>query len=329
MFRNFPLLWLAASLSCFVHAQDNVATEGKLINRRVLVLDFYNVQKKKDLEYLEISIPEAYLEPLQKTGKFELMNRQIWKKMLKKKQYTKEDSFDDDKAQEIGAAAEADVVVIGKFIVIGNKLEMQGKAIEMRSGRVAVSRTELGKTDGTMFESINNLAVKMSDEMSSALPPLPQKIIYQDRVKYKDKEKEPEPVPQKETAKEITYGGMIWRSFIFPGWGHVYAEQKRGWVYMGLFAGTGGAFIWSHFNYKSKQDTYSNATSDFDSKYDAANSAYKLRGYLSFAFIGVTAIILGDIFITGPRYVKKPGAVVWDVYSSPLGQQGFQVQYHF
>jgi hypothetical protein len=51
-----------------------------LINRRVLILDFVNSNHSADYEYLETSIPDAFL--LSKTKSFELMNRSIWQDLL-------------------------------------------------------------------------------------------------------------------------------------------------------------------------------------------------------------------------------------------------------
>lgn len=300
----------------------------KLVNRRVLLLDFHNTQRSSALSYLEISVPEAMIEPLQKTQKFEIMNRQIWSKLLEQKLFTKEDAFNDLKAAEIGRTAEADIVVIGKFIVVGNNLEIQGKAIDVSTGMVQVSRAELGKTDGTMFETINSLARNLSTEMATKLPPLPQQIIFQERQKYKEKpvEKAKEPAKLVET---VTFNGMLWRTAVLPGWGHLYAGQKRGWVYAGLFAGVGGMFFWSQFNYSSKQSAYDNATADFDAKYTSANSAHRLRGYMSFAFIGVIVAAWTDILIFGKNYTQSSAVVAWDIYGDPLGGGGVKWSMHF
>ncbi|MDH5717913.1 MAG: hypothetical protein OEZ22_09775 [Spirochaetia bacterium] len=129
----------------------------------------------------------------------------------------------------------------------------------------------------------------------------------------------------------ISYTGMIWRNALAPGWGHLYAGQKRGYVYMGLFAATGGAFLWSHLNYTSKKEEYSKAESDFDAKYDAADGAHILRGYMSYALISVITAAVTDIAITGGSYKNqtffyKPSI---NFYSNKRGHQLLMLSVEF
>lgn len=305
---------------------------GKARQSARVHIGFLQFEKAKEYEYLEVSIPEALIEPLNDTGKFEVLNRSTWNKLSGAAKLSAAELFDEEKAAALGAAADADVVVIGKFVVQGNTLQIQIKAVEVSSKRAMVSRSDNALTDSSMFTTIATLTNKVSKDMAKRLPPLPQRVIYQDRIKSKEQAEEVKAAPQpeeKKGPKEITYPGILWRTAILPGFGHVYAEQKRGWLYVGLFLGTGGAFIWSHFNYRSKQDAYNSATSDFDSKYDSANGAYKLRGYLSFAVIGVVAFIWGDALLFGKQYVRTGTVVTWDFYSDRLGSQGLVWSYRF
>ncbi|MDH5717056.1 MAG: hypothetical protein OEZ22_05405 [Spirochaetia bacterium] len=108
----------------------------------------------------------------------------------------------------------------------------------------------------------------------------------------------------------ISYTGMIWRNALVPGWGHIYANQKRGYIYLGLWSAAGSGFLWSHLNYTSKQKEYDDADKDnVTQAYDEANSAMNLRAYFSYAFLGVTAAILTDILITGKNYTASSTAV--------------------
>ena len=103
----------------------------------------------------------------------------------------------------------------------------------------------------------------------------------------------------------ISYAGMIWRTVAAPGWGHMYTDQKRGMAYLGVWGVTAGVFLWSHFNYSSKVDEYAAAESDFDAKYDAANSAHSLRGYMSYILLAVYATALTDTLLTGKSYTAS------------------------
>ncbi|MDH5718511.1 MAG: hypothetical protein OEZ22_12870 [Spirochaetia bacterium] len=233
LFFVYKLLIIFLFSTLFIYAEEPSAKEEKMVNRRVLILDFVNAQKNANFTYLEVSIPDAFLEPLDKTKSFELLKRNVWQKMVKAKQFDQQDAYDEDVALEAAKKAEADVVVIGSFVVMGPEMQMLSKAIEVSSERVMVSRQKKTAIDSNMFTAISELANEMSDEMKEALPPLQQKVLVQERVKYID------------TGK-ITYGGMIWRNALIPGWGHNYAMQKRGWIYLGLWAASAGPLVIFH-----------------------------------------------------------------------------------
>ncbi|MDH5717936.1 MAG: hypothetical protein OEZ22_09890 [Spirochaetia bacterium] len=261
----------------------------KLINRRVLILDFVNTQNREEFGYLAVSIPDAFLEPIQATKSFDLLNRNIWQKHVKKNDYKPEEAYDEDIAIKVGAKAEADVVVIGSFSLIGSQMQMVSKAIQISSQRVMVTKTKLTGVDSNMFTAISQLADEMSTEMKKTLPPLPQKVLVQERVKYID------------TGKK-TYSGMLVRTLIIPGLGHVFADQWRGWIYMPLWVGSIGAFAFGVMDFATKEEVYNNASNNLEKTYAEMNDAFLLRNFSFLAVVGVYAISIADILFFGKSY---------------------------
>ena len=67
---------IAALLSLTsISAQSSTAAPADTIPRKVLVLDFVNQAKDAKSDYLSVSVAEALLDPLKKTGKFYLLPR--------------------------------------------------------------------------------------------------------------------------------------------------------------------------------------------------------------------------------------------------------------
>lgn len=159
----------ATSLSA---AESLVASDT--VARKVLVIDFVNQARDKSSEYLSVSIAEALLDPLKKTGKFYLLPRSTGVTA----------TFDETAASVQGKGVNADVVVIGNFVSIGGKVQIQAKAIDMRTGQIAVAKTTNGKLDATVFDLIQKLAESMSTAMAEALPPLPRQVIVTERVGF-------------------------------------------------------------------------------------------------------------------------------------------------
>jgi TolB-like protein len=302
-----------------------------LINRRVLILDFVNTQKAVDFSYLENSIPDSLLSPLDKTRSFEILKRSLWKDLVDQEKFKPADAYNESKAILAGKACGADVVVIGSFVALNDRIRIFARAIELSSGRIMVSRDISAPLDNYIFETISKLTDEISVEMKEKLPPLPQQVITVEREKYITIEKTVEPagtgrdLPMQDTSTaSITYGGMIWRTLVVPGLGHVYAKQWRGWVYMPLWAGSTGAFVYSIFDFMAKEEAYQNATSDFESKYAEADAARKFRFYSMAAVMSVYAISLLDIMITGGGYVPvKPQTLNTISFSIETNLDGF------
>ena len=144
------------------------------VARKVLVIDFVNQSGDKSSDYLSVSVAEAMLDPLKKTGKFYLLPRSTGVTA----------TFDETAATLQGKAVNADVVVMGNFVSIGGKVQIQTKAIDIRTGQIAVAKTANGKLDATVFDLIQKLGDSMSNAMAEALPPLPRQVIVTERVGF-------------------------------------------------------------------------------------------------------------------------------------------------
>jgi TolB-like protein len=155
----------------------------KLIKRSVLLLDFVNRTNAPDVEYLVSSIPEAFIEPLEKTNSFELINRDKGAEITRDLEIKKSDLFIDNNAVIIGKDAEADIVVIGNFIRMENKILIQSKAIDVSTGRVRVSRSEQSKLDTSLFNKIDQLTKNMSEDMRKNIPMITEKAAIQQQLK--------------------------------------------------------------------------------------------------------------------------------------------------
>jgi hypothetical protein len=99
---------------------------------------------------------------------------------------------------------------------------------------------------------------------------------------------------------------MIWRTAVAPGWGHLYADQWRGWIYMPLWAGSLGTFIVGVIDYAVKDEIYQNATSGLESAYAERADAKLVRNVAFVSVLGVYTITIADILIFGKKYEKIP-----------------------
>ena len=189
---------LAALLSLTsLQAQASTAAPADTIPRKVLVLDFVNQAKDAKSDYLSVSVAEALLDPLKKTGKFYLLPRASTTLGDRGTEANSPDrslsavetrdlapTFDEATAIARGKSAGAAVVVIGNFVSVENKVQIQTKAIDVHTGQIAVAKTTAGKLDASVFDLIQKLADDMSAAMASALPPLPKQVVVTERVGF-------------------------------------------------------------------------------------------------------------------------------------------------
>ncbi|GAB4427015.1 MAG: hypothetical protein OHK0011_08770 [Turneriella sp.] len=210
-------------VSFALNAQADSVSPQETIPRKVLVLDFVNQAKDAKSDYLSVSVAEALLDPLKKTGKFYLLPRTGetpspsghsplagGEKKSSEANATEQSfsppeqggvavttggdgrdglessspTFDEATAIARAKAAGADVVVIGNFVSIENKVQIQTKAIDVHTGQIAVAKTTSGQLDATVFDLIQKLADDMSAAMAQALPPIPKQVVVTERVGF-------------------------------------------------------------------------------------------------------------------------------------------------
>lgn len=177
-FRLFLVFIIYASSSLFcAEKKDGEHSSKGDVKRRVLILDFVKLQKKESFDFLETSIPDAIEGPLNDTKSFMILPRSIWGDYVKSGKFKKPDAKNEKKALEAAKMAKADVVIIGQFVIIGTKMTIIAKALDVESGRIVVSKSKMSNTDASMFTAIENISLDLAVEMKKKLPPLKQKIV--------------------------------------------------------------------------------------------------------------------------------------------------------
>ncbi|MDH5721220.1 MAG: hypothetical protein OEZ13_11505 [Spirochaetia bacterium] len=257
--------------------------------KRIAVLPFENGEgvTAGEAKYLTERVRSSLIS----SGRFEVISNDQIENMMKiesKKQGIGPGSCNTEKCLiDLGNALECEKMLVGTAMGAFGEFAINGKILDVVSQQYEKS-------------------VDVRIDNKSKFPDAAQEVVNKITDGYDGGESFEVSGP----TGPATYMGMIWRSFILPGWGHVYANEKRGYIYMGLYAAVGGAYLWSHFNYASKKDAYDAAGADtVESAYDAANSAMNLRGYLSYTFLAVAATALTDIFITGKNYAGYTSAM--------------------
>lgn len=143
--------------------------------KKVLVLDFKNILKKTDFNYLESSITDAVRGKLKEKFAFQEIERDKWLESANEIFVIEEDLYTYSAAMNVGIAAKQDVVIFGGYVVENKK----GGAQELRA-RVRI--LDLGKkkqiadfeiknpVDATIFDAVEKIADRIVKEAAAVLP---------------------------------------------------------------------------------------------------------------------------------------------------------------
>jgi hypothetical protein len=143
--------------------------------KKVLVLDFKNILKKAEFDYLEGSITDAVRGKLKEKFAFQEIERDRWLESAKEAFVIEEDLYTYSAAMNVGVAAKQDVVIFGGYVVENKK----GGAQELRA-RVRI--LDLGKkkqiadfeiknpVDATIFDAVEKIADRIVKEAAAVLP---------------------------------------------------------------------------------------------------------------------------------------------------------------
>ncbi len=178
IFRG-PAILRGAALLLLLFTFTSLSAQT-LIKRKVLILDFVNKNKDDQINgYLVETIPDAIIDPLNDTKSFELLPRDKSRELMKIAGLTMDDLANETTAIDLAKKSGAQVVVIGNFLVSKSEMIFQARAIEVDSGRLAVSKSQRGRISGNMFDLIGKLAKDLAKDMKDELPPIPQERIVE------------------------------------------------------------------------------------------------------------------------------------------------------
>lgn len=143
--------------------------QPQLIKRTVLILPFLNKNKVEKYDYLQDTLLDALNSELIRTDQFNFIGPTKVEEILKKE--NEEIDYYEKTKNSINLAIKlkADVVVIGQYIIIEDKIMIQIKAIDVFSEQIAACSNINGELGVDIFriivESSKDIANKMVKEL--------------------------------------------------------------------------------------------------------------------------------------------------------------------
>jgi len=142
--------------------------------KRVLILDFKNVEEKANYQYLESSITDAVSASLKEKFAFEESPRQLWETLGKDNLIYQEDFHTQTAAIHLGLLARQDIVIAGRFTIrekaSGVEIHTHVRIIDVNSQKLIAKFIEVGPADGRIFDSVGRIATRITIEAAAVLP---------------------------------------------------------------------------------------------------------------------------------------------------------------
>ena len=159
------LIFLLISLNVFSNDAGNV-----LIKRNVLVIPFVNSNNDQKYDFLKDAISDAIKANLMNTNQFNLSNPLEIDKKISEMGFYKEKILEPANAIAIAKSLKSDVVVVGKFIAIDDKVMIQIQAIDVFTEEIVIVTNQSGSLGINLLKLIDNVSKNLSVKMAEKFP---------------------------------------------------------------------------------------------------------------------------------------------------------------
>ncbi len=156
-------------LSGLLFANEPSKKNTPLIKRTIAIVPFNNQNNTEKYNYLSDTIRDALKAKLLKTNIFNLTSFSSINNEIKKLEIPKELITDEENAKRIALKAKADVVVIGKYLIIEDNIMIQLDAIDIFTGITVESSNMKSELGLEIFNMIDEITNEMTGKMSVKL----------------------------------------------------------------------------------------------------------------------------------------------------------------
>lgn len=141
--------------------------------KKVLVLDFVNIENNPEAAYLSSSLTDAVKKKLKELFAFKEPDRAEWQMIAEENYLYESDFYTKSVAMNLGLLSGQDVVISGAYrITDGRKPQIitEVRILDIPEKEVIAGFTEKGPADNRIFDTVDRIAVRISKEAKAVLP---------------------------------------------------------------------------------------------------------------------------------------------------------------
>ena len=141
--------------------------------KKLLVLDFINLEKNPNVQYLESSFTKSVKKKLKELFIFHETPEIQWQTIAKKNFLWREDWATKSAAMNLGLLAKQDVVISGGFVVTGTQnstIITTVRILDISGKKIIADFKEKGPADARIFDTLDKIAKKIVEKSRAVLP---------------------------------------------------------------------------------------------------------------------------------------------------------------
>ncbi len=154
--RNVALLLTVLIVSAAVIP----ASAGEYKGSSIAVVPFVNTSAGNHLDYLEDAVPKIIVTDLKQSTWLTVVTRDI-QPVLKELKLEASDLVDPAKASEVGKFLNADLILTGSILAIGNELRFDIHVIDVTTAEVVAGEKVNGAGEGEVMAMVDNVSTKV------------------------------------------------------------------------------------------------------------------------------------------------------------------------
>ncbi len=141
----------------------------------IAIPDFKNISGNKGYDFLEKTVAESLTTSLQKSGRFNIVERQRLLEIMEEKKLVLSGMADEDinGEKKIGILTSADHLILGSISSAGNKVEINARLVLVDTGEVLLAEKITEDMGDKLFSRLNDLAdeiiIRLSGEKTGLL----------------------------------------------------------------------------------------------------------------------------------------------------------------
>ncbi len=163
--KTRTLCALLVFISGSIHAQSL---------KSVMTLDFINIEKKENFQYLEGSLTDAVREKLKANFAFKDITSDAYQPVADQNYIYRKDFHTETAATNLGLLAKGDIVIAGGFRIVETKknteIRISVLIIDTAEKKNIAEFAEKAPADATIFETVEKIATRITKEAAAVLP---------------------------------------------------------------------------------------------------------------------------------------------------------------